>query len=358
MSENATPKKSRLLFVLIGLLAVMGIVYFALPKSWFEIPDETKQPKAPDPNARIQQTADSKDFKEHLQAGMALAAQGKIPEAEERLKTAARLAPEASIVHHNIGVFYLNTNQPDKADSAFQRELEISPGYGPAHYSRGLTLQARKRYAEAALQMELATQLSPDFPDPYLALATQLSGKRPVETIQKMVDTYLRLGGNNKGMAYYDLSLAYKTVKNYAPAVKYGEMALKEDGNSYLFLRNMGQLYSYTDRTAEADTLLRKALTLTKDPSPVYIEIGMNAQKANKLDDAVAAMKKSLELSPQTGNVHLYLWRIYQRQGNKALAAKEEEAFRTWQKAEIAELTRRQKAAGTHPQPPQNPTHP
>lgn len=85
------------------------------------------------------------------------------------MKTALRLAPEAPVVHHNIGVFYLNTNQPDKADIAFQRELEISPGYGLAHYSRGLTLQARRRYAEAALQMELATQLSPDFADPYLS---------------------------------------------------------------------------------------------------------------------------------------------------------------------------------------------
>ncbi|MCX6378450.1 MAG: hypothetical protein NT023_03090, partial [Armatimonadetes bacterium] len=109
--------------------------------------------------------------------------------------------------------------------------------------------------------------------------------------------------------------------------------------------------YSYIDKTEEADTLLRKALPLTKDPSPVYIEIGMNAQKRNKLDDAVAAMKKSLELSPQTGNVHLYLSRIYQRQGNKELAAKEDLAFREWQKREIAELNKRHEALNSTHKP-------
>ncbi len=345
MSDKPVQNKKRSLYVLVGLLAVMGIVYFALPKSWFEIPDENKKPAPPpDVQAIVKQTADSKDFKEHLQAGMELAHAGKFAEAEARIKTAARLAPELPIVHHNLGVFYLNANQPDKADAAFQQELELAPGYGPAHYSRGLTLQARRRYAEAALQMELATQLSPDFPDPYLALATQLSGKRPVETIQKWVDTYLRLNGTNKGLAYYDLSLAYKTKKDYTPAVKYGELALKEDGNSYLFLRNMGQLYSYVNNTEAADTFLRKAVALAKTPSPVYIEIGMNAQKRNRLDEAVAAMKKSLELSPQTGNVHFYLSRIYVRQGAKELAAKEDAAFREWQKREIAEINRRHEA--------------
>lgn len=352
MSDKPSPKKGRSLYTLIGVLVVMGIVYYSLPKSWFEIPEETKKPSPTlDIPAMIQQTADSRDFKDHLHAGMQLAKEGKMGEAEERMKTALRLAPEAPVVHHNIGVFYLNTNQPDKADIAFQRELEISPGYGPAHYSRGLTLQARRRYAEAALQMELATQLSPDFADPYVSLATQLTGKRPVETIQKWIDNYLRLGGANKGMAYYDVSVAYKTKKDYPPAIKYGELALKEDENSYLFLRNMGQLYSYTDKTQEADALLRKALPLTKDPSPVYIEIGMNAQKRNKLDDAVAAMKKSLELSPQTGNVHLYLSRIYQRQGNKELAAKEDLAFREWQKREIVELNKRHEALNSTHKP-------
>lgn len=346
MSANTpAPKKPRSLYTLVGVLVVMGVVYFALPKSWFEIPDDAKKP-APQPDAQtmIKQTAESKDFKEHLRAGMELARTGKLAEAEERMLKAAQLAPEQPIVYHNLGVFYLNSNQPDKADAAFLRELEISPGYGPAHYSRGLTLQARKRYAEAALQMELATQLSPDFPDPYLALATQLSGARPVDVIQKWVDAYLRLGGTNKAMAYYDLSLAYKTKKDYAAALKYGEMALKEDANAYLFIRNMGQLYSYLDKTEEADSFLRKALPLAKDPSPVYIEIGMNAQKRNKMDDAVAALKKSLEISPQTGNVHLYLSRIYLRQGNKELAAKEDAAFREWQKREIIALNRMRQA--------------
>jgi tetratricopeptide (TPR) repeat protein len=353
------PRAGKSLFILLGLLAVLSIIYFSLPQSWFEVPDDkpAAAPGAaaaqPDLNAmREAAVRTPQDFEARTRYGMALASSGQSELALKEFQAALQLAPDNPAIYHNLGVFYMNANQPARADSMFQKELELLPGNGRTHYYRGIVLQMQQRFPEAASHLELATKLAPDFPEPFLALAAQLTEKRPVEFIKTQVDAYLRLGGANKGLAYHVLSRAYRPKQQYDEAIKYALLATETDPNVYPYWRNLGQIYSAANRFNEADQALRRAAELAKDASPVYVEIGMNAQKANRYPDAIKAFQKALEISPQTGQIHLYLSRAYQRAGDAEAARREEITFRAWEKGNI-ERVNRKNLGQSPPAPPQ-----
>lgn len=349
------PTSKRSLMILGGVCGILVIVYLSLPKSWFFIPpDEEKTQKAAPAQAPSNGAPDLTSLKDaalkapldytaRSRYGMALVANGQMDKGLEEFLAAERLAPESPIVHHNLGIYYMNSNQHDKADLAFQKELELAPGDGRAHYFRGVTLQSRRIYKEANNQFELATKLAPNFADTYLALASMQAEKDPPEAIKAHIDNYLKYGGVSKGVAYHLLSRSYRSKQNYPEAIKYAEMAIKENPNAAMFVRNLGQIYTYSRRFDEADKTLRQVAGMIKDPSPVYIEIGMNAQKAIRYPAAEEAFKKALEISPQTGNIHIYLSRLYLLMGNKEAALTEEKAFRAWERKKAEDALRLQK---------------
>jgi tetratricopeptide (TPR) repeat protein len=357
-AQEARPRSRRSLFLLLGMLALLGVVYLSLPKSWFEIPEDNPQTPAsggqPAPGAPEAATLDQmriavqnapQDYALRSRYGVTLAAAGRLAEAQEEFQTAIRLAPESPIGHHNLGLFYLNSNQPEKADAAFQRELELAPGDGRAHYFRGLALQSLRRYPEAKAQFELAGKLAPALAEPYLSLATLLSENRAPEEIQGYVDIYLQRGGTNKGLTYHALSRSYRAKQNHAEAIRYAEMATKESPEMVMYWRNLGQLYSAARRFDEADKTLRKVTEMTRDPSPVFVEIAVNAQKAGRYPEAIEAYKRALEISPQTGNIRLYLSRAYQLAGDMEAARREEQEFRKWERKNQEENVKRAPSA-------------
>lgn len=339
MPDSPATKRGKLLPILLCLLVLIGIVYLSLPKSWFVIPKEANKQQTGKAPATVTledlkntSLTTPTDYNARTRYAMALMSENKPDLAKDEFLAAVRLAPESAIVHHNLGVFYMNRGEQTKADEAFQRELELAPGDGRAHYFRGATMQASKRYKEAKVQYDLATKLAPGLPDTYLALANMLMETTPPEEIKGYIDNYLHYGGINKGMGYHIVSRAYRTKQNFPEAARYAEMATKESPKQVIFWRNLGQIYSYARRFDDADKTLRSVAGMLKDASPVYIEIGVNAQKAGRYPEAETAFRKALEISPKTGNIHLYLSRLYIRMGNKDASLKEEQAFREWNK--------------------------
>lgn len=335
------PRPRARLWGLLGLLIVIGAVYFSLPRSWFEVPDEAPAatPTAPPAEAASLETLRAAaertplDYTARSRYGMALNAAGRGPEALREFEAALHLAPESPVVHHNLGVYYLNNNDFARADGAFCRELELTPGDGRAHYYRGLIFQKRNQNERALRQFELTVALAPDFPDAYLSLALLGTRKESEEKIRGWIDQYIRLTGN-EALAYYVLSGAYRTWRKYPEAARYAERTVTLEPNSYTYWHNLGQVYSYARRTDDAERALKRALSLAPRSftSLLSIEQGMNAQNAGRFSEAVRYFQEALAASPETGNIHLYLARVYQRMGDETSAQREEAAFRQWER--------------------------
>lgn len=282
---------------------------------------------------------------------MALASSNQVKEAEVELRAAIRLAPENPTVYHNLGALYLNSGAIAKAKALFDKALEVLPGDARGHYSRGLALQGMGRTEQAIRDFRLATRLAPDLAEPYLSLAVALSGTRPVAEVKELADKSVALGGN-RNVADFVLSRAYRTQGRFAEAISYAEATVKELPDSYSNWHNLGQIYSYAKKFPDAERALKRASELAKDPTTVKIELGMNAQSAGRIQDAIGYFKEALTSSPGTGNIHLYLARNYQRLGDMQSARKEEVLFREWNKAQSHA---RRSNAGSSETLPKNP---
>jgi Flp pilus assembly protein TadD len=358
VSGRASFRSRRRLLLLLGALGVVGIVYLCLPKSWFEIPRDNAAAPISAPASAPLQTQDSGekplppaeppiaslrddaarsplDFGARSRYGMALAAAGRGSEAWEEFQAAERLAPDSPGVHHNLGVYYLNSRRLAQADAEFSRELELAPGDGRAHYFRGLIFQARHQDPQAAAQFREAIALAPQLTDAYLSLAMQStrSGKEP--EVRALIDHYIRLNGD-KTLAYYVLSGAYRTWKDYTEAARYAEMTVQQDPNNYGYWHNLGQIYAYARRWDDADRTLHRAQALAHDPTTVLIELGMNAQSAGRFANAADYFHSALDASPKMGSIHHYLAHVYHFMGRETEEKAEERAFRIWQHADLA----------------------
>jgi tetratricopeptide (TPR) repeat protein len=327
--------------------AALGIVYVSLPKSWFEVPDESAPgpsargaqpaaPPAPDLPALADAAAKSPlDFGARTRYGMSLAAAGKTDQALAEFQAARRLAPAEPIVYQNLGGWYLNRRDYARADAYFCRALEAAPGSGRGHYLRGMALEGAEKHDEAIRQLRLGVALDPGFADGYLQLAMAATKRAPESQVVGWIEEYRRLSGNSS-LADYVLSGAYKTWHKYDDAIRFGESSVKQDPGNFAYWHNLGQVYAYARRYDDAEKALAKAQGLTPKPGTVLIERGMNAQTAGRYNDAVERFKEALEASPETGNIHLYLARVYPRLGDAESASREEAAFRQWERTQRA----------------------
>lgn len=369
-SSRSAPAASRnRIVLLIGILAVTGIVALSLPKSWYEVPPPTRPSVGkPGPEAAGESPSGSvgapSDSAERLAAlrldaqnkpldvgarsryGMALVASGHSTEALPEFEAAERLGPTVPAVHHNLGVYYLNAGRFAAAEAQFCRELELSPADGRAHYYRGLIFQRRKEGDPAAAEFREAIALAPQMPDAYLSLALELTRTHDAAQMLALTDRYVQLGGD-KALADYVLSGAYKSWKKYPEAARYAESSVKLKPDDYGYWHNLGQIYSYDRRWDDAERALERARTLAHDPSTALIELGMNAQRAGRFEAAERDLRDALAANPKLGDVHLYLTRLYRHWGKESQATEEEKLFRAWEKE--AQVSRVKQARENQP---------
>ena len=80
----------------------------------------------------------------HNNYGLALAKNGKYPEAQAELAKAAELdRPNAGRYFFNLGAILVNTGKGDEAFEAFKKAIEADPNYADAHYQVGVFLLSK-----------------------------------------------------------------------------------------------------------------------------------------------------------------------------------------------------------------------
>jgi len=89
--------------------------------------------------------------------------------------------------------------------------------------------------------------------------------------------------------------------KQYAAAEALLKRSL-EAGESYSALNDYAMVMVETRRFADAEAWARKAIALKADDSSAYDTLGLALEGQDKLDDALAAFTKALELATEEGN--------------------------------------------------------
>lgn len=103
--------------------------------------------------------------------GSCLSSLGKPEEALPQYETAARLAPDDSLYHFQLGMVLSLLRQKDRAEAELKKSLELNDRHAPAHYELAKIYFDSSRDELARQQLEEAIRVNPEFESPYYLLS-------------------------------------------------------------------------------------------------------------------------------------------------------------------------------------------
>lgn len=282
---------------------------------------------------------------------------------------ASQLEPANADVHYFIAICYNGLGDYIKQGGAAADAIRKNTRYkGESWELVGLTWFAARKYDEAAQSYERALQLKPDLKNSYSNLSDVYRMLNRFEDAINAVNRGLRVYPDDANyyislswlysladrhqeaitagqqairllpdqyMGYTNLCRAYNDTKQYALAIQTCNKALKinpGDGETNLYL---GRAYQLQNKEALAMTYYKKAVTglvdftrQNPDYSDGYYLLGNAYYSVDQTANAIAALKKCLEIAPRFAKARYNLASIYLVSGNKAAAREQYDVLR------------------------------
>lgn len=352
------------LFYLICFLSLLVFSAIAQPKQTLEAQLKAALQREP------------KSFIALHQLGEFYLRQNKFQQAIPLLAQAARIDPTHYANGYDLALAYLRTNQLDAARTQVRALLARQPT-AELYGLLGDIEQQAGRDEAAAEEYQRAARLD-ESEDRLLAFATSLVRIRAYEGSLQIFNYGLKKYPQSAklrvalGVAHYSAGHYDKAVVVLCEAVDLDPT----DARSFQFL---GEMYGVvpdmaeqvtqrmkvfvtqhpqnalahfyyalslwkgrrdtTARTAdvnEIETLLRAALRLDPKLASAHLELGLLLADQQKTNAAILSLRQAVKLNPALPKAHYRLMQLYQRTGQKALAAQSLAAFQRYKGEEEA----------------------
>lgn len=186
-------------------------------------------------------------------------------------------------------------------------------------WDRAVSLFNQKQYRPAIREFHAVIKANPDYYQAWYYIGAshfQLqSFEDSIDALQKYVTTATK---DEKGQAtgYFFIGLAHYQLKQYDKAIptlaKHISLSEKLQQKPEAAARAaLGRSYIFTEKFAEAIPLLSAAAADNKTDSLNYYYIGYAHQKLSQNDQAIAALKQGLAVSPKDGDLLVLLGNLY-----------------------------------------------
>ncbi len=171
--------------------------------------------------------------------------------------------PENPRGHLGLGTSLFNRDDPEGAEQAFRRAIELKPHYADALYNLGNALRMQDRYAEAA-------------------------------------DAYRRCLRYNKrhAKAWYNLGNALKNLERFQEAIEAYGKAVRVKPDHLSAWINLGNTLTQLGRLDEAVVAYRKALELNPKYANTRYNFGRALRQQDKFDEALEQFRLASEYAP------------------------------------------------------------
>lgn len=222
-----------------------------------------------------------------------------------------QLHPEDTDLLIQLAYYYLDNNQPELAQAAYQRIEEHNVDVEMLH---AFLLYKEGNYTDAmTIARELIDQHQED--DLYALAGLLLDFNEP----QKALDLLQRNPRPDDDMEYADLMAAgYKAVGEYEKAIQTYNRLLDENPYSVRHWKELGECYYDTGRFHDSIDACEFALAADKEYSPAHMLRGMSFAALDNLEKAVASYEKA-SLTPESKHYMIALYWISKEEWPKAL---------------------------------------
>lgn len=228
---------------------------------------------------------------------------------------------------------------PDKAFAVLEGIVRDDPTDVTQRRLLADVLERRRRYPEAAAQLEAAIQVGTGSAADYEKLANLWLGLREPDRAVTLVTRAVRLFPDAPGFRA-QLGMAYSAKDDLPRAIKAFEEAdqMATDGGlvafNHVFYFRYGVVLERADRHAEAAAQLEKSIEMTPESEPDQLANRLNylgymwADLGQHLDKAADLIKRAVELEPENPAFLDSLGWLYHKQG------KHQDALEELQRAE------------------------
>ena len=274
-------------------------------------------------------STDSKNFDALHMLGIVCSEKGSAAEAEQFFRSALAANPASVPCHLNFALHHFKRRQYALAIEQFDRVLELSPNYGPAHSDRGCALAELGYMEEAAASHNKAVAIAPNVARVWCNRAFMHYKKRAFSAAHQDYDQALRCSNNSYPDAWNGRGNVLTDLRRYDEAIGAYDKALALKPDLAEAWNGRGNVCTRLRRYSDANAAYDKALSIRPDLAESWLGRGNVFAGERRHDDAIAAYERALSLRPDMaqawngcGDVFIVLKRYDQASAafDKALA--------------------------------------
>ena len=234
---------------------------------------------------------DAKRAELHSLLSRAYYGSGRIKDAYDALRTAARLEPETEEHYVDLAMICLDLENHDLGLEIVDVGLHYRPSSPLLHLQRGVLLAMKAQLGDAEKAFEQARRLAPDRPAPHAALAMVWMQTGQTDKAVEMLRKEARVRTDHIVPYTFAVALVRSGVDPASPAAD------------------------------EAIGALRASIRANGDFAPARSQLGRLLLKRNDLDGAIRELEKATALDPDATAALYNLGQAYIKKGDKARAA-------------------------------------
>jgi protein O-mannosyl-transferase len=209
--------------------------------------------------------------------------------------------PKVSMAYNNLGVYYRDHNQYDKAISSYEKSIAINPGGYVTYNNLGELYFDRGEVDKALEDMNIAIKLKPDYIKALNNRGAALGSKNEFDLALKDLDKAIALDPGNLS-AYSNRILVYFSNGKYEKALQDVNFYLQNQPDHADMLNMRGLCHSQLNKNQEALADFTKSIQLNpragayyKNRSSLFYKMGDNK---NALSDILKARDLGTKVNP------------------------------------------------------------
>ncbi|TCJ12844.1 tetratricopeptide repeat protein [Parasulfuritortus cantonensis] len=217
-------------------------------------------------------TATATPAQADLNALIALYNQGRLQEAQARLRTLLARYPGVPLLHNLQGAIAGAAGRFADAAASYRQALALAPEFAEAHCNLGNALLELGRHAEAIESLERALLLRPTMAE-----------------------------------AHYNLGVAWQALNGLDRAIAHYGQALQANPGFAKAQYNLGNAYKVRGDLDEAAACFRRVLAIDPNVAEAHYNLGVVLQEQKRLDEAIDCYDRAVARAPQFTNARAAL---------------------------------------------------
>jgi tetratricopeptide (TPR) repeat protein len=206
-------------------------------------------------------------------------------------------APDNPRGHYNIGTLLKAAGRVEEAMEAYERAIELDPGYAMAHYNLANALLSRGENDEAIAHYQAALASEPQHLGAAVNLGNALRAVgRPQEAILRYREA-LNLAPRD-ARAHYNLAVVLQEQGQVEDAIVHYQRALEARPSDPKIHNNLGSALAASGRLDEAIEHYRAALDVEPNHAKAHFNLGGAYEARGDFERAIAHYRRALEIEP------------------------------------------------------------